>query len=70
MKLAGIVMIVAGLLLTIYTAFTFFTREKIVDTGSIQITRNEPHHLYWSPVIGIVVMGIGGILLWQSSRKK
>ena len=70
MKIAGIIIIIIGLLLTIYTAFTFFTKEKVVDIGNVEITRNEPHHLNWSPLIGIVVMGVGGVVLWQSARKK
>jgi len=69
MKAAGIVIIVIGLLLTIFTAFTFFTKEKVVDIGNLQITHDQPHYYRWSPLIGIVVIGIGGIVLWQSGKK-
>jgi hypothetical protein len=68
MKPAGIVIIVLGVLLTIFTAFTFFTREKVVDIGQLEITRDKPHYLYWSPVLGIVLIGIGGVVLWQSNK--
>lgn len=70
MKKIGIVIIVVGLGLTIFTAFTFFTREKVVDLGAIEITRDKPHHLDWSPLIGIAVMGIGGVLILQPWTKK
>ena len=69
MKKTGIIIILIGLALTIFTAFTVFTKEKVVDMGKFEITRNKPHHLNWSPVIGIVVMGVGGIILWQSNKK-
>jgi hypothetical protein len=69
MKKTGIITILIGLALTIFTAFTFFTKEKVVDIGTVEITRNKPHSLNWSPIIGIVVMGIGGVVLWQSSKK-
>ena len=69
MKNIGILIIIIGLGLTIFTAFTFFTREKVVDLGKVEITRNEPHRLNWSPLIGIVIMGIGGVVLWQSYKK-
>ncbi len=69
MKKAGIVIIIIGLLLTIFTAFTFFTREKVVDIGQLEITANKRHHLKWSPVIGIVVMGVGGLVFWQAPKK-
>ncbi|MFZ0281265.1 MAG: hypothetical protein WAL29_06435 [Bacteroidales bacterium] len=69
MKKAGIVIIIIGLLLTIFTAFTFFTREKVVDIGQLEITANKRHHLKWSPLIGIAVMGVGGLVFWQSPKK-
>jgi mannose/fructose/N-acetylgalactosamine-specific phosphotransferase system component IIC len=69
MKQTGIVILVIGFLLTIFTAFKFFTREKVVDLGTVEITRNKPHYLSWSPIVGIAIMGIGGVVLFQSSRK-
>ena len=69
MKKVGIIIIVIGLALTIFTAFTYFTKEKVVDIGKIEITANKPHHLNWSPLIGIAVMAVGGVLLWQGSKK-
>jgi cytochrome b subunit of formate dehydrogenase len=69
MKYTGIAIILIGLVLTIVTAFTFFTKEKVVDIGKLEITRDKPHHLNWSPLIGIAVMGIGGVVLWKSYKK-
>jgi hypothetical protein len=69
MKKAGIVILILGLILTVFTAFTFFTREKVVDIGKVHITKNEPHHLNWSPLFGVAVMGVGGIILLVSARK-
>jgi hypothetical protein len=69
MKKAGILIVLLGLALTIFTAITFFTREKVVDIGSLKITANKPHHLSWSPLIGIAVMGVGGIVIFMSPRK-
>jgi len=69
MKIAGIIIIDIGLVLTIFTATTIFTKEKVVDIGKIEITRNKPHYLNWSPLIGIALMGIGGVVLWRASKK-
>jgi hypothetical protein len=69
MKKAGIVIFILGVILTIFTAFTFFTREKVVDIGKLEITANKPHHLSWSPLIGIALMGVGGsVMLISRSR--
>jgi hypothetical protein len=69
MKKAGIIIVILGLALTIFTAITFFTREKVVDIGSLKITANKPHHLSWSPLVGIAVMGAGGVVILISSKK-
>lgn len=69
MKKAGIIIIILGVVLTIFTAFTVFTREKVVDIGSLEITANKPHHLNWSPLVGVAVMGLGGVLLLIASKK-
>jgi hypothetical protein len=68
MKKTGIVIIIIGLILTVFTALTFFTKEKVVDLGDVHITRNKPHNLRWSPLIGIVVAGLGGVLLLVDSK--
>lgn len=69
MKKVGIFIIILGLVLTCFTAFTLFTKEKVVDLGVIEITKNKPHHLNWSPLIGVGLMAVGGIVVWQSPKK-
>lgn len=69
MKKIGIIIVILGLALTIFTAITFFTREKVVDIGSLEITANKPHHVSWSPLIGLAVMGIGGVVVLMSPKK-
>jgi hypothetical protein len=69
MKTAGLGILIIGVILTIFTAFTFFTREKVVDIGKLEITADKPHHLSWSPLIGIALMGVGGtVMLISRSR--
>jgi len=69
MKKAAFLIIIIGLGLSIFTAFTYFTKEKVIDLGNVEISRQEPHYLSWSPIIGIIVTAVGGILLWQSTKK-
>ncbi len=68
MKKIGYIIILVGLALTIFTAVTFFTKERVAKIGDVNITANKRHHLKWSPVIGIVVMVVGGVLVWQSPK--
>jgi len=69
MKKAGIAIMIIGLLLTIFTAFNYFTKEKVVDLGKVEITANKKHRVAWSPLVGIAVMGVGGVILLVSSKK-
>lgn len=68
MKKVGIAIFLIGLTLTLFTTITFFTKEKVVDLGKVEITAKKAHHLTISPLIGIAVMGIGGIIFWQSDK--
>jgi hypothetical protein len=70
MKTAGYVILVLGLLLTIFTTFKFFTREKVLDVGPLSVTKEEPHTFNWSPLLGIGVIAVGAVLIWQGSKKR
>jgi len=69
MKKTGIVILIIGLLLTIFTTFSYFTREKVVDLGKVEITANKKHRVAWSPLVGLGVMGVGGVVLLMASKK-
>ncbi len=69
MKKVGILILLIGLGLTIFTTVTYFTKEKVVDIGKVEITRNKPHNLKWSPLIGIAIMGIGGLAIFKGNTK-
>ncbi|PKL83499.1 MAG: hypothetical protein CVV24_04615 [Ignavibacteriae bacterium HGW-Ignavibacteriae-3] len=68
-KTTGLVIVLIGLLMTLYTGFEYVTREKVVDLGSIEITADKEHTANWSPFIGIGILAIGGIV-FLSGRKK
>jgi hypothetical protein len=69
MKKAGIVIFVIGLLLTVLTGFKFFTKEKIVDIGSVQISASKPHRVNWSPYLGAGIM-VAGVVVYLVGNKK
>lgn len=69
MKATGITLLIIGLILTIVTSFKFFTKEKVVDIGNIEITADKGHNMSWSPMIGVGVMIIGGLVYWTGTKK-
>jgi LPXTG-motif cell wall-anchored protein len=68
MKTLGIIIIVIGLGLTVFTTVPLVTEKKIVDAGPIEINKKTEHQLPWSPIIGILVMAAGAVLLWKSNN--
>jgi len=69
MKLIGILFMIAGLGLTIFTTFSYFTREKVFEIGSVDVYRNQPHSLSWTPFIGLAVMVAGAFIVMQVRKR-
>jgi hypothetical protein len=69
MKTAGIIILIVGLLMTLYTGFTYVTKEKVLEVGDLKITKDDQHTIHWQPYVGIATMVIGGVVL-VASRKK
>ncbi|KUO62926.1 hypothetical protein APF79_14160 [bacterium BRH_c32] len=69
-KALGILILVIGLLFSIYTGLEFETKEKVVDLGSVEITKDTEHKVNWSPLWGVGAMIIGGVLFVVGSKKK
>jgi hypothetical protein len=69
MKTTGIILVVIGALLMIFTGFNIVTEEKVLDLGKLEINKKENHPVKWSPIIGGVLLA-GGIILVIIAKKK
>lgn len=63
MRKAGIILLIVGLVVTLITGVSFFTKEKVLDVGKIEITKDEKHTATWSPMLGVGIMILGGALI-------
>ena len=68
MKNLGIVLVVLGIIMMVYTGFNYVTRERVVDVGPVQIDANRNHAVAWSPIVGVVLL-VAGIGIIVSKRK-
>jgi hypothetical protein len=59
MRKTGLFLLAIGLVLTLLIEFNFFTQEKVVDLGKIEIIHNKPHRFDWTPIAGISIMAVG-----------
>ena len=68
-KTIGIVITILGILMIIYTGFSYVTTEKVVDFGPIKMSVEENHPVQWSPIVGVILL-VGGVVLVAMNRKK
>jgi len=67
-SLIGIVLIVFGLAALVYQGFTYTTREKILDLGPIEATKEETKSVPLSPIIGGLAIATGVVIVVSSAR--
>ena len=69
MKAVAIVLIIFGALALGYQGFSYVTRDKVVDIGPLEVTKEKHKTVFLPPVLGGVVLASGIALLLTSSRK-
>jgi uncharacterized membrane protein YidH (DUF202 family) len=69
MKIAGIVLIIAGVIALVYGGFSYTTTKKAVDMGPLQINTKQNHSVPLPPVLGVIAIVGGGALLYFGAKK-
>lgn len=69
MKTLGIILLVVGLVMTVFTGFNVITKEKVVDLGPVEINKEEKTPIYWSPITGGVLAVAGLVVILLAKRK-
>jgi uncharacterized membrane protein len=67
-KTTGIVLIIIGAIMLIWTGFTYTKKEKIIDAGPIQVSADRQKTVNWPPYLGGILL-IGGIAIVATSKK-
>lgn len=60
--LAGIVLVVLGVLALAYQGITYTTHKKVLDIGPVQALKTETHTVPLPPIIGGLAL-VGGVAL-------
>jgi uncharacterized membrane protein len=64
----GLVMVVLGILMLVWTGFTYTQKEKLVDAGPIQISADKEKSVNWPPYVGGIIL-IAGVVILTASKK-
>ena len=70
MKIAGVLLIVVGLIALAYGGFSYTKREKILDLGPLQATTETRKTVPLPPIFGGVAVAAGVALLFVGSRRR
>lgn len=65
----GFVIGIIGIIMILYTGFTYVTTQRMVDLGPIKINAEKSHPVQWSPVAGLVLL-VGGIVIVFSDKER
>jgi len=68
-KTFGVILIALGVVMLIWTGFTYTKKEKVVDAGPLEISADKEKSVNWPPYAGAVLL-IGGVILVAVSRKE
>jgi hypothetical protein len=68
-KVIAIVLIAAGLIGLSTGAISFTTKEKVVDLGPVDVTRDKEHYTRVPMIASILVIAAGAALLFAGSRQ-
>jgi len=67
-KTIGSIMIVLGIVMLIWTGFTYTKKEKVIDAGPIQVSADRQKMVSWPSYTGAILL-IGGIVVLVTAKK-
>ena len=70
MKAIGIILIIAGILMFIFPGINCTTNEKVINVGSVSITKKENNTISWPFYAGGIAIVAGIIILIVDRNKK
>lgn len=68
-KTIGIILVIVGIVMLVWTGFSFTKKEKVVDIGSLEITADKKEQVNWPPYVGGVILVAGIVLLIIPRRR-
>ena len=70
MRILGIILIVAGILMFIFRGFSFTEKKKVIDLGPVEVNKEEKHNVGWPIYAGGIAVVAGIAILLIERRNK
>ena len=68
-KILGTMLLIIGIVMVIWTGFSFTRREKVVDAGPLHVSADKDHTVNWPPYAG-GILALAGLVLLVLPEKK
>jgi drug/metabolite transporter (DMT)-like permease len=68
-KIIGVLLLVAGLAMLIWTGFSYTQREKVLDAGPVHLSADKQKTVSWPPYAGGVLI-VGGVLVLVVGKRR
>ncbi len=68
MRVAGIFLLIIGIIMVAINGINWKTKEKVVDLGPVEINKEKEHSIGWPMYLGGAIL-VGGIVLMVAGKK-
>jgi len=68
-KTVGLILIIVGIVMLVWTGFSYTKKEKVVDAGPIQISADKEKSVNWPPYVGGIIL-VAGVFVFVASKRK
>ena len=69
MKILGILLIAAGILMLVFRGFSFTQEKKVADIGPLELNKKEQKQVSWPLYAGVVGIVAGIAVLAAGSKR-
>ena len=70
MRIAGIILLILGILMFVFNGFNVVQEKKVVDIGPLQVDKKENKHFGWPAYTGGGIAIIGVVLIVAGAKTK
>ena len=70
MRVAGVILMIVGLLMMAFNSINYKTEKNVVDAGPIKINKEENKHIGWPAYAGGIIALVGLGLVFIPNKNK
>lgn len=68
-KTLGFILTILGIIMLVWTGFSYTKKEKVIDAGPIQVSADREKNVNWPPYVGGIVL-VAGVIILVAGKKR